>query len=113
MPDNDTIVAELPKETREVGGTARGRSFRLASVPREGVLRAATAPAPEFRLQHGAVHVHSLGARVLAEFLGEICSYHDIPSVILDLLDEYRRRLTVRDAGGDSLPRMPLRAMPR
>jgi hypothetical protein len=41
---------------------------------------------------------------------------HDILLVILDPLDEYRRRLTlelVRGAGGDCLPRMPLRAVPR
>ena len=41
---------------------------------------------------------------------------HDILLVILDLLDENRRRLTlelVRGAGGDRFLRRPLRAVPR
>jgi hypothetical protein len=41
---------------------------------------------------------------------------HDILSAILDRLAEYRRHLTLelmRNAGGDRLPRMPLRAVPR
>jgi hypothetical protein len=89
MPDNDTIVAKIPKDTRKVRGT-RVRSLHLtASVPPEDALPAAAAPAPGLRLHHGAVHVHSLGARVLAEFGSD----HDIPVAILDRVAEYSRRL--------------------
>jgi hypothetical protein len=93
MPDNDTIVAENPKDTRN--GTTRVRSFRLtATVPPEDTLRAAATQALERRLQLGAVQLHSIGAWALAaEFLEEIGSDHDNLSAILDLLDEYHHRL--------------------
>jgi hypothetical protein len=47
MPDNDTIGAKIPKDTRKVRGT-RVRSLRLtASVAPEDAPHAAAAPARE------------------------------------------------------------------
>ena len=68
------------------------------------------------RLQRGAEHLHSLGARATAELLAEIGARIGGMPCILGLLAEYERRLTpamIRAAGADRFPPRPLREVPR
>jgi hypothetical protein len=67
------------------------------------------------RLQHGAEHLHALGARATAEFLAELADRIGGLPAIHGLLHEYRRISPemVRHAGGDAFPPRPLRLVPR
>ena len=61
-----------------------------------------------FRLQHGAVHLHTLGPRSIAEFLAEVARETGSLASIIDRLAEYRRRMSpemVRLVGADRFPR--------
>jgi hypothetical protein len=72
---------------------------------------------PEWRrLQRGAEHLHSLGARTTAELLAEIGARVGGLPCILGLLPEYERHLTpamIRAAGADRFPPTPVRKVPR
>jgi hypothetical protein len=73
-------------------------------------------PRVELRLQYGAEHLHSLGARAVAEFLTEIGSDRGDLLQIINMLSEYRRRLSpemLRLAGGDRFPARVLLVVPR
>jgi hypothetical protein len=64
-------------------------------------------PQNRFRVESGARHLHQLGARAIAEFLGEgVASGDDIRS-LLDRLQRYQRcdPGLLRALGGDSFPR--------
>jgi len=67
------------------------------------------------RLVRGAVHLHNLGARAMAEFLCTIGEQTGGMHAILALLFEYECRLTpsmLRAVGGDRFPRRPLHIVP-
>jgi hypothetical protein len=73
-------------------------------------------PLARLHLQHGAEHLHSLGARATAELLAEVAAKIGSLPCILATLDEYQHRLTpemLRLSGGDRFPRRPLRVVPR
>lgn len=75
----------------------------------------APTPAPMLRYRRGAEHLHRLGARGVAEFLGEVGRAHNIESDILDRLDTWRAEISpamVEAAGGDRFPPL-LREVPR
>ncbi len=60
-----------------------------------------------FRLQRGAEHLHSLGARALAEMLAELARDRCDLAGTLDRLDAWRDGLSpdlLRAAGGDRFP---------
>lgn len=67
------------------------------------------------RLQRGAEHLHSLGARAVAELLAELARDRlDLPDM-LARLDAWRDGLTpelLHAAGGDVFPRRPMLAVP-
>lgn len=69
------------------------------------------------RLQHGAEHLHALGARATAELLSEIADRIGGMPCILALLTEYQQRLsrprTLRALDGDRFPVRPMRVVPR
>ena len=64
------------------------------------------------RFRRQVAHLHSLGARAVAEILEEIARTEDCTATILDLLAEYEQRLTpdlLHSVGGDRFPpRLPL-----
>ncbi len=63
------------------------------------------------RLQRGAEHLHSLGARALAEMLAELARDRCDLADTLDRLDAWRVGLTpelLRAAGGDRFAPRPL-----
>jgi hypothetical protein len=63
------------------------------------------------RLQRGAEHLHSLGARALAEMLAELARDRCDLADTLDRLDAWRDGLTpelLRAAGGNRFPPRPL-----
>jgi hypothetical protein len=71
-------------------------------------------PQDRFRIEIGARHLHQLGARAVAEFLGEgVASGDDVRSLI-DRLQRYQRcdPAVVRAVGGDRLPRRRLTLAP-
>jgi hypothetical protein len=73
-------------------------------------------PVTRLRLQRGAEHLHRLGPRAVSEFLAEIADKVGGWPMILGLLMQYEVRLTpqmLRVAGGDRLPTLPLRVVPR
>ena len=63
-------------------------------------------PGPSLRYQHGAGHLHRLGARATAEFLSEIARVQGIERDVLDRLDRWRclSAEACREAGGDRSP---------
>lgn len=68
------------------------------------------------RLQRGAEHLHRLGPRAVAEFIGAIGNDHRCLPDMLDLLDQWRERLSpemLRGGGGDRFPRRALVGVPR
>ncbi len=67
------------------------------------------------RLDHGAEHLHRLGARAVAEFLAELAGTIGGQPAILRLLVEYQNRLNpnlLRAAGGHRMPARRPRAVP-
>jgi hypothetical protein len=73
-------------------------------------------PLDRLRLQRGAEHLHSLGARATAELLAEVGHRIGGMPCILGLLCEYQQRLSpqmLRAVGGDRFPIRPLRVVPR
>jgi hypothetical protein len=58
------------------------------------------------RLRIGSVHLHSLGARAVGEFLAELGRKYDIEDEVLDQLEEWNRLTPelLRAAGGDRWP---------
>jgi hypothetical protein len=72
-------------------------------------------PRDRLRIERGAVHLHALGARSIAEFLLEIGKEQGCIDDILDRVDLWRWRLTpamVRAAGADHFAPRPLRQIP-
>ena len=68
------------------------------------------------RVQRGVEHLHRLGPRATAEFLGDVADQIGGMPAIVALLAEYERRLSpamLRAAGGDRFPPRRLRAVPR
>jgi hypothetical protein len=73
-------------------------------------------PLDRLRLQRGAEHLHSLGARAQAEFLAEVGDRIGGMPAIMGLLTEYQQRLSpqmLRAVGGHRFPARPLRVVPR
>jgi hypothetical protein len=73
-------------------------------------------PLDRLRLQRGAEHLHSLGARAQAEFLAEIGDRIGGLPCILGLLGEYQQRLSpkmLRAVGAHRFPPRSLRVVPR
>jgi hypothetical protein len=64
------------------------------------------------RLELGARHLHSLGARALAGFLEDLATQADCLSATLALLEDYRRLTPgiVRAVGANRFPRRIWRA---
>jgi hypothetical protein len=72
-------------------------------------------PLDRLRLERGATHLHTLGARATAELLAEIGHRAGCMPDILYLLSAYQQRLSpllLRAVGGDRFPRHPLRVVP-
>ena len=71
-------------------------------------------PGENLRLQRGAVYLHDLGIRAVAELLTEVARTTGDVACILTLLEEYGRRLSpklLQAVGGTELPRK-LRIVP-
>lgn len=67
------------------------------------------------RLERGATHLHQLGPRAVAGFLGDLAARIGGGPAALALLAEYEMRLTpamIRRAGGAKFPPRPVRAVP-
>jgi hypothetical protein len=65
-------------------------------------------PQNRFRIESGARHhLHQLGARAVAEFLGEGLASGDDVRSLLDRLQRYQRYhpVLIRALGGDRFPR--------
>jgi hypothetical protein len=80
------------------------------------IVRVVSDPLTMLRLERGVEHLFRLGPRAVAEFLIAISAECGGLPAILDLIDEYRCRLTpemVRAAGGDRFPPRPLQVVPR
>ena len=68
------------------------------------------------RLQRGAEHLHTLGARATAEALTEVADRIGGMPAILAVLEIYQARLTpamIRAAGADRFPPRPLQQVAR
>lgn len=73
-------------------------------------------PFTALRVQRGVEHLHRLGPRAVAEFLGDVADQIGGMPAIVALLAEYERRLspaTLRATGGDRFPARRLRMVPR
>jgi hypothetical protein len=71
-------------------------------------------PVTAVHLERGAAHLHELGKRAIAEFLIEIGDRTGETLFVVNLLTEYRRRLTpemLAALGGDRFPPR-IRAVP-
>jgi hypothetical protein len=69
----------------------------------------------ELRLQRGAEHLHRLGPRAVAELLAEIAHRTGSMDDVLELLAQYRARLTpelLHQVGGDRFPPRAPREVP-
>ncbi len=69
----------------------------------------------ELRLRRGAEHLHRLGPRAIAELLAEIGHQAGCTAEVIELLEQYRHRLTpelLRQVGGDRLPPSVPREVP-
>jgi hypothetical protein len=81
-------------------------------------MRNAIDPFTALRVQRGVehLHLHRLGPRATAEFLGDVADQIGGMPAIVALLAEYERRLSpamLRATGGDRFPPRRLRAVPR
>ena len=73
-------------------------------------------PLDRLRLQRGAEHLQTLGARATAELLADLADRIGGMPAILGLLGEYQQRLSpqmLRAVGGDRFPARPIRVVPR
>jgi hypothetical protein len=71
-------------------------------------------PFTRLRFQRSVEHLHALGPSATAEFIAELSARIDGLAAALDLLDEYRARLSPRlprELGGDRFPAHPLRVV--
>jgi hypothetical protein len=69
----------------------------------------------DLRLQRGAEHLHRLGPRAIAEVLAEIGRQAGCMDDVLELLGQYRARLTpelLHQVGGDRFPPRAPREVP-
>lgn len=79
-------------------------------------MRSALDPFTVLRMQRGVEHLHGLGPRATAEFLGDVADQIGGWPTIIALLGEYERRLSpamLRAVGGDRFPPQRLRVVPR
>jgi len=112
MGDQAARLYRIGVGRREDRGCASGFQWPLAFGRAAPVM---SPPCTNPRLVSGSVHLHRLGPRATAEFIFEIAVRYGAEREVLDLLDDYRLRLTVdmlRQVGGDKFPPRPLHPAP-